>query len=65
MVTTALAVSNSDVTNQFSCVGEQKVQYCILPGGAVYYLAQEVILNTFQEPPGLPIAHCATFPSDK
>jgi len=33
------------------------------PDGAVYYLAQEVILDIFQESPGSP-AHCATFPAD-
>jgi len=34
------------------------------PGGAVFYLAQEVILDTFQEPPELPTAHHASFPAD-
>ena len=58
------ADSNPDVTNQFPLIGVQQVQHCIPPGGAVYYLAQEVILNTFQEPPGLPTACCATFPAD-
>ena len=33
-------------------------------GGAIYYLTQEVIFNAFQESPGLPTAHCATFPAD-
>lgn len=32
-------------------------------GGAVYFLAQGVILD-FQEPPGLPTACCATFLAD-
>jgi len=35
-----------------------------LAGRAVYYFAQEVILDAFQDPPALPAAHCATFPGD-
>jgi len=45
-------------------IGEQKDQHCICLGGAVYCLAQEIILNTFQEPPPLPAAPHATFPTD-
>jgi len=47
----------------FTSVGEQQVQYSIPPGGAVYYLAQKVTLNIFQELLELPTTHCA-FPAD-
>lgn len=47
MITTA---SSPDVTHLFTCVSEKQVQYCICPSGAVYYLAQEVIFDAFQEP---------------
>jgi len=61
MVTTAQTASNPDVTNQLICFGEQQVQYSIPPGGA---MTQEVILNVFQEPLGLPTGLHATFPVD-
>ena len=64
MVTAAQAASNPNVINQFINTGEQNVHCCTPPGGAVNYLTQEFILNAFQEPPGLPAAHCATFPAD-
>ena len=32
--------------------------------GGVYYLAQDITINEFQEPPGLSTAHSATFPAD-
>ena len=60
MVTTGQAASNPDVTNQFTSL----VINHHPSDRAVYYLTQEVILNTFQEPPGLPSAHCSTFPVD-
>ena len=63
MVMTAPAAFNSDITRQFTWVGEQQVQYSIPPGGAVYYLAQKVTLNIFQELLELPTTHCA-FPAD-
>ena len=64
MVPTAQAASNPDVTNQFICIGEQQVQYCILAGGAFNYLIEKVILNVLQESLGLHTAHHATFPAD-
>ena len=60
----AQAASNTNITNQFTHVGEQQVHHCILPVKAVYYLAQELILSLFQEPPGLPPLHRATSPAD-
>jgi len=45
----------------FTCAVEQQVQHCIYPGRAVYYFTQEVILDTFQEPPGLPTAYHDNF----
>jgi len=64
MVSAAQAVSNPDVTNQFICIGEQQVHNCIPPGGAFYYLTQEVILSAFQEPLGSPTTHRATLLAD-
>jgi len=63
MVNTAQVAPNPDVTNQFICIGEQQVQYCI-PLVGPSYLTQIVILNAFQELPELPAARCATFPAD-
>ena len=37
-------------------MGKQQVQYCIPPDESINYLTQEVVLNAFQEPPGLPTA---------
>jgi len=56
MVATAQAASNPDVTNRLIYMGKQQVQYCIPPGESINYLTQEVVLNAFQEPPGLPTA---------
>ena len=47
MITTAQAASNPHVINQFAYTGEQQAQYCIVPGGAVYYLFQEVVFSAF------------------
>jgi len=65
MVSTAQAASNSGVTNRFISIGEQQAQYHLLLGGVIYYLAQEFILDTLQNPLGLTTAHCATFPAGK
>lgn len=50
-------------TKQFTCVGEQWLQYSMLLTGAVYYWPQEVIFDEFQKPPYLPKARQATFPA--
>lgn len=44
--------------------GEQQVHYWTPRDGAIYYLAQEVIVGTFQEPTELLIALHAIFPED-
>lgn len=61
LATTAHTVSNPYVTNQFICTEGQQVQHCNPP---VNYLTQEVILDTFQEPPGCSVAFPDTFPAD-
>lgn len=48
MITAAQAASNPVDTNQFTHTGEQQLQHCIPPSGVVYYLAQEIIFNAFQ-----------------
>ena len=62
-VTTGQAASSPDVTNKSTCIGESEVQHCISLVG-LCYLAEEINLSAFQEPPGLPTAHHATFPAD-
>jgi len=64
MIPTAQAASNPDIISQYTCAGEQQLQYCNLPGQTVHYFTQEVVLNAFQESSGLPTAHCAAFPAD-
>ena len=64
MIPTAQAASNPDIISQYTCAGEQQLQYCNLPGQTVHYFTQEVVLNAFLEPPGLPAAHCATIPAN-
>jgi len=64
VIAAAQAVFILDVTNELACVGDQQVQYCIRSGRAVYHLAEEVILNGFQQFPGLPTARRAPFPAD-
>lgn len=41
------------------------IQHCIPPDGAAYYLAQKVVLNTFQMAPGSPTACHTTVPDVK
>ena len=62
-VTTGQAASSPDVTNKSTCIGESEVQHCISLVG-LCYLAEEINLSAFQEPPGLPTARCAIFPTD-
>lgn len=64
MITTAKAAPSPDVTSQFICTSEQKVQYYNPPGKVFYSLTQEFILNALPEPRGLPTAWPATFPVD-
>ncbi|KAK4830536.1 hypothetical protein QYF61_011674 [Mycteria americana] len=64
MITAAQAASNLDITDWLTCVGDHQIRYCIPSGRAVYYLAEEVIINALQESPGLPTACRATFPAD-
>jgi len=57
MVATAQVASNLEASiSSLTMV----IQHCISPDEAVYYLAQKVILNTFQEDPGSPTACCTT-----
>lgn len=62
-VTTGQAASSPDVTNKSTCTGESEVQHCISLVG-LCYLAEEINLSAFQEPPGLPTARHATIPAD-
>lgn len=63
MVTTAQAASNADVISQFTGIGQQQILHCITLGGAIYCLAQEVVLSAFQEPPGSLTAQHDIFPA--
>lgn len=57
------AASCPHVINQFTHADVQEVQHRF-PSWWDYYLSHEVILNTFQEPPGSPLACHATFLAD-
>ncbi|KAK4819332.1 hypothetical protein QYF61_001165 [Mycteria americana] len=47
-----------------SLVGENKVQHSTSPPWLLYHLEKEVIINTFQEPPGLLMPCCVVPPTD-
>ena len=44
--------------------GENKVQHRTSSCGLLYHLEKEVVLNAFQEPPGLPVPCCVVPPTD-
>ena len=64
MVTTAQAASNLNVSNAFLFTTEHQVQQGFTSVRSIYYLDQEVVLDRFQESPGLSATHHATIPAD-
>ena len=55
VVTAAKAALDFHIPHQSLLVGKNKVQYRTSPRGLLYHLEEEVVINTFQEPPGLPV----------
>ena len=57
-VTAAKAALELHIPHQPLLVGENKVQHRTSRRGLLYHLEEEVVLNAFQEPPGLPVCYC-------
>ncbi|KAK4822239.1 hypothetical protein QYF61_011880 [Mycteria americana] len=64
MVTAAKAALELHFPHQPLLVGENKVWHSTSPRWLLYHLEKEVIINTFQEPPGLLMACCVVPPTD-
>ncbi|KAK4823607.1 hypothetical protein QYF61_004210 [Mycteria americana] len=64
MVTAAKAALELHIPHQPLLVGENKVQHSASPRLLLYHLEKEVIINTFQEPPGLLMPCCVVPPTD-
>ncbi|KAK4822677.1 hypothetical protein QYF61_019044 [Mycteria americana] len=58
MVTAAKAALELHIPYQLLPVGENKVQHSTIPHWLLYHLEKEIIINTFQEPPGLLMPCC-------
>lgn len=64
MVTTAKAAFDLCIPNKHLLVDEKEVQHSSSPHCLHYHLEKEVIINAFQEPPGLPMSHYVIHPAD-
>ena len=64
MVTAAKAALELRIPHQPFLVGENKVQCSTSPRWLLHHLENEVIINTFQEPPGLLMPYCVVPPTD-
>ncbi|KAK4832223.1 hypothetical protein QYF61_021070 [Mycteria americana] len=64
MVTAAKAALELHIPSEPLLVGENKVQHSTSPRWLLYHLEKEVIINAFQEPPGLLIPCCVVCPTD-
>ncbi|KAK4832092.1 hypothetical protein QYF61_020707 [Mycteria americana] len=64
MVTAAKAALELHIAHQPLLVGENKVQHSTSPHWLLYHLEKEVIINTFQAPPGLLMPCCVVPPTD-
>jgi len=58
MVTAAKAALKLHISHQPLLVSENKVQSSTSPCGPLYHLEKEVIINAFQQPPGLLMPSC-------
>lgn len=63
MVTAAQSALEPHTPHQPLLVGENKVQHSTSPCWFLYHLEKEVVTNTLQELPGLPVLCCC--PSNK
>ena len=64
MVTAAKATFDLHIPNEPLLVGEYKVQQSTSPSWLLYDLAEGVITNALQEPPGLLMSCCVVPPAD-
>ncbi|KAK4822575.1 hypothetical protein QYF61_017161 [Mycteria americana] len=64
MVTAARAALEFHIPHQPLLAGDNKVQHNTSPHWLLYHLEKEVIINTFQEPPGLLMPCCVVPPTD-
>ncbi|CAM9299861.1 unnamed protein product [Bubo scandiacus] len=64
MITAAKAALEPHTPHQLLLVDENKVQHSTSPHWLLYDLAKEVVINTFQEPPGLLVPCCVVSPTD-
>ena len=63
-VTTTQAASNLNLSNALLCIAEPWVPQGFTSGWSIYYLDQEVVLNSLQESLGLSATHHATTSAD-
>ncbi|KAK4812888.1 LOW QUALITY PROTEIN: hypothetical protein QYF61_024244 [Mycteria americana] len=64
MVTAAKAALELHILHQPLLGGEDKVQHSTSPHWLLCLLEKEVIINTFPEPPRLPVSSCVVPPTD-
>lgn len=64
MVTVAKTAPNLHISNQTFLVSQYKVQQHTIPHWLLHHLYQKVIVNAFQEPPGLFVPCCVVPPAD-
>jgi len=58
LTTAAKAALDFHIPHQPLLVGENTVQHHTSPRGLLYHLEEGVVINAFQEPPGLPVPCC-------